>query len=90
MPSKLNVILNLAANKNIDKILQQMHTFNTDLILSKPINKNAILSKYDDDCKKLGYSDQSTTTKKGEPTHLPTTYPSIYQPVRNCLIKTGQ
>jgi hypothetical protein len=46
MPSKLKVILNLAANKNINKVLQQTCTFSTDLILSKPINKNAILSKY--------------------------------------------
>jgi hypothetical protein len=64
MPSKLKDILNLACSKNIDKVLQQTPTFSTDLILSKPIDKNAILSKYDDDCKKLGYSDQVTTIKK--------------------------
>ncbi len=65
MPSKLKVILNLAANKNINKVLQKTRAFSTDSILSKPINKNANLSKYNDGCKKLGYSDQVTTTKKG-------------------------
>jgi hypothetical protein len=78
MPSKSKVIFNLAANKNIDKVLQQMGTFSTDSILSEPINKNTNISKYDDDCKKLGYSDQVTTTKKDEPTHLPIAYPPIY------------
>jgi hypothetical protein len=87
MPSKSKVILNYAANKSIYEVLQQIGTFSTDLVLSKPINKNVILPKYDDDCKKLGYSAQVTTIKKGEPTHLPTTYPSIYQLVHNCLMK---
>ena len=35
----------------------------------------------------MGYSNQVTTANKGEPTHLPTTYPSIYQLVHNCLMK---
>jgi hypothetical protein len=61
-----------------------MRTFSTDSIMSKSINKNAILLKCDDDCKKLGYSDQVTRTKKGEPSHLPTIYPSIYQLVHDC------
>ncbi len=87
MPSKLKVVLNLVANKNINKVNQQMRTFSTNSILTKPIDKNAILSKYDDDCKKLGYFDQVTTTKKGEPTHLPTTYPSIYQLLCDCSMK---
>jgi hypothetical protein len=44
----------------------------SDSILNKPINKNSILSKYNVDCHKLGYSGQLTSTKKGETTHLPT------------------
>ena len=59
----------------------------SDLILNKSINKNSIISKYNEDCHKLGYSGQLTSTKKGEPTHLPTTYPSIFQLVRDCSMK---
>ena len=59
----------------------------SDSILNKSINKNSILSKYNEDCHKLGYSGQLTSTKKGEPTHLPTTYPSIFQLVRDCSMK---
>jgi hypothetical protein len=56
-------------------------------ILNKSINKNSILFKYNEDCNKLGYSGQLTSTKKGKPTHLPTTYLSIFKLVCNCLMK---
>jgi hypothetical protein len=87
MPSKLKVTLNSAASKNINKVLQKPHVFSTDSILSKPINKNSILSKYDEELKKLGFSEQVTTTKKGEPTYLHTNYPSIFQLICDCSMK---
>ena len=36
----------------------------SDSILNQPINKKSILSKYNEDCHKLGYSGQLTSTKK--------------------------
>ncbi len=51
------------------------------------IDKNAIIANYGKNCQKTGYSGQVTTTKKGEPTELPTTYPSIYELVCDCLMK---
>jgi hypothetical protein len=71
----------------MDSVLQRIHSVNTDAILNKPIDKNAILDKYDDDCKKMGHLDRVTTTKKGEPTHPTTSYPSIYHLVRDCSMK---
>ncbi len=59
----------------------------SDLILNKSINKNSILLKYNKESHKLGYYGQLTSTKKGEPTHSPTTYSSIFQLVRDCLMK---
>ena len=64
-----------------------MHSVDTGAILNKSIDKNAILDKYNDDCKKMGHLDQVTTTKRGEPTHPTTPCPSIYQLVRNCSMK---
>jgi hypothetical protein len=58
--------------------------------LSLRIDKNAIIAKYDDDCHKIGYSNQVTTVKKGEPTNLPTTYPTIFQLVRDCSMKPSK
>ena len=55
--------------------------------LSQRIDKNAIIAKYDEDCHKIGYSNQVTTVKKGEPTYLPTAYPTIFQLVRDCSMK---
>ena len=61
----------------MDNVLQCMHSADTGAILSKPINKNAILAKYDDNCKKMGHLDQVTTTKKvSQPTHLLPILPS--------------
>ncbi len=51
------------------------------------IDKNAIIANYCKNCQKTGYLGEVTTTKKGEPTELPTTYPSIYELVRNCSMK---
>jgi hypothetical protein len=55
--------------------------------LSHKIDKNAIIANYGKNCQKTGYSGQVNTTKKGEPTELPTTYPSIYELMRDCLMK---
>jgi hypothetical protein len=55
--------------------------------LSQRIDKNAIIAKYDEDCHRIGYSNQVTTVKKGEPTYLPTAYPTIFQLVRDCSMK---
>ncbi len=49
----------------------------SDSILNQPINKNSILSKYNEDCHKLGYSGQLTSTKKLSQ-HI---YLHIYQPL---------
>ena len=86
-PVKSKVTQNLVPNKTMDCVLQRTNSVDTEGILTKPINKNAILAKYDDDCKKMGNLDRVTTTKKGEPTHPPTSYPSIYQLVRDCSMK---
>ena len=58
--------------------------------LSQRIDKNAIIAKYDEDCHRIGYSNQVTTVKKGEPTNLPTTYPTIFQLVRDCSMKPSK
>ncbi len=55
--------------------------------LSQKIDKNAIIANYGNNCQKTGYSGQVITTKKGEPTELPTTYPSIYELVCGCSMK---
>ena len=87
MPSKRKVTLILAPSAGENISLREECLRSLDLILNKSINKNSIISKYNEDCHKLGYSGQLTSTKKGEPTHLPTTYPSIFQLVRDCLMK---
>jgi hypothetical protein len=63
-PVKLKVTQNLVPNKTMDCALQRIHSVDTEGILAKPINKNDILAKYDDDCKKLGNLDRVTTTTK--------------------------
>jgi hypothetical protein len=87
MPSKRKVTLILAPSSGENISLREECLRSSDLILNKSINKNSIISKYNEDCHKLGYSGQLTSTKKGEPTHLPTTYPSIFQLVRDCSMK---
>ena len=87
MPSKRKVTSILAPSAGENISLREECLRSSDLILNKSINKNLIISKYNEDCHKLGYTGQLTSTKKGEPTHLPTTYPSIFQLVRNCSMK---
>ncbi len=55
--------------------------------LLDPINKNAIISKYDVSCQQCGIKDKVTTIKKGEPTIKPINYPTISQLVCECLMK---
>ena len=57
--------------------------------LSQRIDKNAIIADYNKDCHKIVYSSQVTTVKEGEPTYLPTTYPTIFQLARDCLMKSS-
>jgi hypothetical protein len=90
MPSKSKVTLTLAPIAVKNNSLQEVCLRSSDLILNKSINKNSILSKYNKDCHKLGYSGHLTSTTKVEPTHPPTTYPSIFQLVRNCLMKLNK
>ncbi len=78
MPNKLKVILKSAPSEIKYKSLQEACQRSSNSVLNKAINKNTIIAQYDKDCQKMGYSDQVTTANKGEPTHLPTTYPSIY------------
>ena len=74
---KSKVTLNVVSSKTMDSVLQQIHSVDTDAILNKPIDKNAILDKYVDDCKKMGHLDQVTTTKKvSQPTQLLPILPS--------------
>jgi len=87
MPNKTKVILKTALSKIDNKSLQDVCQLSSDSVLNKAIDKNTIIAKYDKDCRKMGYSDQVTTANKGEPTHPPTTYPSIYQLVRGCSMK---
>jgi hypothetical protein len=79
--------LKTAPSEIKNKSLREACQRSSNSVLNKAINKNTIIVQYDEDCQKLGYSDQVTTANKGEPTHLPTTYPSIYQLVCNCLMK---
>ncbi len=87
MPNKTKVILKTALSETNNKLLQDACQHSSDSVLNKAIDKNTIIAKYDKDCRKMGYSDQVTTANKGEPTHPPTTYPSIYQLVRGCSMK---
>jgi hypothetical protein len=87
MPNKTKVILKTASSEIDNKLLRVACQGSSVSVLNKAINKNAIIAKYDEDCQKMGYSDQVTTANKGEPTHPPTIYPSIYQLVRDCLMK---
>ncbi len=56
--------------------------------ISVGIDKNVIIEEYTQACfKKEGISCQSTSSNKGEPTNIPTTYPTIAQLVRDCQMK---
>jgi hypothetical protein len=55
--------------------------------LSQRINKNTIIKKYTESCLQQGAASEVTTIKKGEPTKPPTTYPTIYELVRDCSMK---
>jgi hypothetical protein len=55
--------------------------------LSKPIDKNSVIAEYDASCVKRGIKDIVSTAKKGEPTTIPITYPTIAQLVRDCPMK---
>jgi hypothetical protein len=55
--------------------------------LSHPINKNAIISKYNILCQERGIKHNVTTIKKGEPTTKPINYPTISHLVRGCSMK---
>ena len=88
MPNKTKVILKTASS-DIDKNkpLRVVLPGSSDSVLSKAIDKNSIIAKYDKDCQEMGYPNQVTTANKGEPTHPPTIYPSIYQLVYGCSMK---
>ena len=55
--------------------------------LSEPIDKNSVIAEYDASCVKRGIKDIVSTAKKGEPTTIPITYPTIAQLVRDCSMK---
>jgi hypothetical protein len=87
MPNKTKVILKTAPSKIDNKLLQDACQRSSVSVLNKAINKSTIIAKYDKDCQKMGYSNQVTTANKVEPTHPPTTFPSIYQLVRGYSMK---
>jgi hypothetical protein len=87
MPNKTKVILKTAQSKINNKLLRDACQCSSVSVLNKAINKDTIIAKYDKDCQKMGYSNQITTANKGEPTHPLTTFPSIYQLGRGCLMK---
>ncbi len=87
MPNKTKVILKTASSDIDNKLLQVVCSGGSDSVLSKTIDKNAIIAKYDKDCHRMGYTNQVTTANKGELTHPPTIYPSTYQLVRSCSMK---
>jgi hypothetical protein len=86
---KSKVTSNLASSTCKVKELMAVCQNMTAPKLSQRIDKNAIIANYDKDCHKIGYSSQVTTVKEGEPTYLPTTYPTIFQLVRDCLMKSS-
>jgi hypothetical protein len=75
-PNASRVILLKAAcsNSSAQKLLQR-------------INKNAIIKKYTESCLQQGATSEVTTIKKGKLTKPPTTYPTIYELVRDCSMK---
>ena len=85
--TKLKVTLNLASNASKIKELKAACQHASAPKLSQKIDKNAIIAEYYEHCHKKGYSSQVTTVKICEPTYLPTTYPTIFQLVRDCLMK---
>ena len=87
MLNKTKVILKTAPSDIDNKLLQVACSGGSDSVLSKTIDKNAIIAKYDKDCHRMGYTNQVTTANKGERTHPPTIYPSTYQLVRGCSMK---
>ena len=87
MPNKTKVILKTASSDTDNKPLRVVRRGSSDSVLSKAIDKNAIIAKYDKDCQEMGNPNQVTTANKGEPTHPPTIYPSTYQLVRGCSMK---
>ncbi len=87
MLSKSKVTLTLPPSVVKNDSLQKMCLCSLDSILNKFINKNSILSKYSKDCHVLGYSGQYSSTNKMRVSPPPTTYPSIFQLVRDCSMK---
>ena len=87
MPNKMKVILKTASSDTDNKPLRIVRRGSSDSVLSKAIDKNAIIAKYDKDCQEMGNPNQVTTANKGEPTHPPTIYPSICRLVRDCSMK---
>jgi hypothetical protein len=86
--TKPKVTSHLASSRTCEvKELQSSCQNATAHKLSQRIDKNAIIAKYDEDCHNKVCSSQVTTIKKGEPTYLPTTYPTIFQLVRYCSMK---
>jgi hypothetical protein len=81
------VTLNLTPKARECESLRTACRNTLDPKLSQRIDKNAIIANYDKNCQKAGCPGQVTTVKKGEPTKLPTTYPTIYELVRDCSMK---
>ena len=85
MPSKRKVTSIVAPSASENNSLREECLRSSDF-LNKSINKNLIISKYNEDCHKLGYSGQLTSTKSGEPTHLPTHLPTTLPTICVVLI----
>jgi hypothetical protein len=56
--------------------------------ITSNIDKNSIVHKYKNSCLwELGISTPVASARKGEPTRVPTSYPTIAQLVRDCTMK---
>ena len=87
MPSQKSVTSKVAPDAHQVNLLKEACLNSSGPKLSDPINKNAIIAEYNVSCQKQGVKDIVSTTKNGEPTTIPITYPSITQLVHGCSMK---
>lgn len=87
MPSKKSITSKLAPDARKVHSLKEACLNSSGPKLSDHIDKNTIIAEYNASCQKCGTKDIVSTAKKGEPTTIPTIYPSIIQLVRGCSMK---
>jgi hypothetical protein len=88
MPNKTKLITsNLILSAQELNVLKSAFESSVAPKISQRIDKNDIISKYNKACHQKRHVGQVTYITKGEPTTPTTTYPTILQLVRNCLMK---